>query len=233
MPTWALYDSTWDWKAFLQQSFEMLAIRKMPALVIDLRGNEGGLSIGDTLLAHLVDAELALPAVRRLVRYRKVPDALAPVLDTWDPGFKDWGADAVPFDDRFYTLKRYDDEGGGNRIKPVAPRFSGRVFVLVGAVNSSATFEFAQAVKAARLGTLIGQTTGGNQRGINGGAFFFVRLPRTSIELDLPLIGQFPVSEMPDAGIEPDIAVDVSIDDIASGRDAEMAAVRLLLLGMA
>lgn len=233
MPTWALFNSRWDWKAFLQRSFETLVSQKVPALVIDLRGNEGGLSVGNVLLAHLVDRDLAPPPMRRLVRYRKVPATLAPVLDTWDPSFKDWGTSVLPFDDRFYVLERDGDVDGGHRIAPVAPHYIGRVFVLVGAGNSSATFEFAQQVKVERLGTLVGQATGGNQRGINGGAFFFVRLPRTSIELDLPLIGQFPDGDKPNAGIEPDIVVDVSIDAIASGRDAEMAAVRRLLLEMA
>ena len=45
--------------------------------------------------------------------------------------------------------------------------------VLVNAANSSATFQFAKLVKDNQLGTLVGQPTGGNQRGINGGAFFF------------------------------------------------------------
>jgi hypothetical protein len=74
------------------------------------------------------------------------------------------------------------------------------------------------------LGTLVGQTTGGNRRGINGGAFFFLRLPNSTIELDLPLVGQFPLDPQPDAGIEPDIAVRVTRADVANGRDVELDA---------
>lgn len=69
------------------------------------------------------------------------------------------------------------------------------------------------------LGTLIGSATGGNQRGINGGAFFVVRLPRTGLEADLPLIGQFPPRAAPDAGLEPDLEVETTAQDIAAGRD--------------
>src|SRR5690349_1140584 len=47
---------------------------------------------------------------------------------------------------------------------------------------------------------LDGQTTGGNQRSINGGAFFFLALPTSGIELDLPLIGRFPEKDRPDVG---------------------------------
>jgi C-terminal processing protease CtpA/Prc len=98
--------------------------------------------------------------------------------------------------------------------------------VLVGAVNSSATFQFALAVKQSGLGRLVGQPTGGNRRGINGGAFFFVRLPRTGLEVDLPLVAGFPATPQPDEGVTPDVLVTPNVADIASGRDAELATVR-------
>lgn len=51
MPTWALYNSKWDWEGFLDTVFQQLAERKAANLVIDLRGNEGGLSVGDVISA--------------------------------------------------------------------------------------------------------------------------------------------------------------------------------------
>lgn len=229
MPTWALYNSTWDWKGFLTRSFEALVRRKTGALVIDVRGNEGGLSVGDELLAHLIGQDLEQPSYLRLVRYQKVPSDLLPYLDTWDASFKDWGNQAIPSGDGFFRLTRFDDAKEGTVIHPLAPRFFGRVLVLVGATNSSATFEFAHALQAAKLGTLVGQTTGGNLRGINGGAFFFLRLPNSGIELDLPLIGQFPRTPQPDAGLVPDVPVATRLLDIAQGKDVEMAAARAFL----
>jgi len=226
MPNWALYDSKWDWKAFLEQSFDRVVGRKTRDFVIDLRENEGGLGVGDDLLSHLIASDLPAEPVTRRVRYRKVPDDLVPYLDTWDRSFLDWGASAVEPSAGFFRLTKYDNDVRGSVVRPRAPRFTGRVWVLVGAANSSATFEFAQAVQRNRLGTLVGQPTGGNQRGINGGAFFFLRLPRSGLELDLPLIGQFPDGERPDAGLEPDVLVVPTVSDIAGGRDAEMDAVR-------
>ena len=87
--------------------------------------------------------------------------------------------------------------------------------ILIDASNSSATFQFAQMIKENKLASLVGKTTGGNQRGINGSAFFFVTLPNSRIEVDLPLVGNFvgaerptgvsiPFLEIPDAGINPD-----------------------------
>jgi hypothetical protein len=224
MPNWALYNSRWNWQGFIDESFVQMADRGTRHLIIDLRGNEGGLSVDERLLAHLTDRDLPAQPVQRLVRYRQVPKDIAPYLDTWDRSFFDWSDAAKEHGNGFYRLVRSDDDNGG-AVRPISPRFGGRVWTIIGAVNSSATFEFARALRAHRLGTLVGQTTGGNQRGINGGAFFFLRLPNSGIELDLPLIGQFPAGDPPDAGLEPDIAVQTTIDDIAAGRDAELGAV--------
>ncbi len=148
MPTWALYQSRWDWKEFLRQSFLALQQRRVRDLVIDLRGNEGGLAVGDVLLPQLVRAPLRLEPLERRVRYRRVPDSLLPVLDTWDPSFKDWGAAAAGPVDGFYRLTRSGDGDAGPIVTPVAQPFAGKVWVVVDASNSSATFEFAQVVPA-------------------------------------------------------------------------------------
>jgi peptidase S41-like protein len=96
MPTWALYDSKWDWKAWLNTRLDELAERNPQGLIIDLRGNEGGNDIGNEILPRLITSELKLSSYRRLVRYRKAPSGLESYLDTWDPSFKDWGDAAKP-----------------------------------------------------------------------------------------------------------------------------------------
>lgn len=233
MPGWALYDSKWDWKAFLADAFVQVDARRPAALVIDLRGNEGGIDVGDEILPHLVAAPLTIRNAPPLVRYRKVPDALVPVLDTWDPSFRDWGDKAVAHDARYLRLVRDADDiadaGAGRVVTPRVPRYAGPVFVLVGATNSSATFQFAEQVQRSGIGRLVGQPTGGNQRGINGGAFFFLRLPRSGLEVDLPLISRFVGDAVPDAGLQPDVAVQADARDIAARRDVEMDAVRRVL----
>jgi len=225
MPTWALYNSKWDWAGWLHGQFEEFDRRKVRDLIVDLRGNEGGNDVGNVILSHLVAADLRLPQYPRLVRYRRASAELEPYLDTWDRSFLDWGDQALGPDARgFFRLTRYDDAPGGDVIRPAAPRFTGRVLVLVGAANSSATFQFAQVVQREKLGRLVGQPTGGNQRGINGGAFFFLRLPNSHLEADLPLIGRFAEGEVPDAGLVPDVPVARTVAGIASGRDEELAA---------
>jgi hypothetical protein len=249
MPSWVAYKTSWDWTGFINTTFDSLVERKVANLVIDLRGNEGGSSVGDVILARLIDKPVPRTPGQRFVRYLKVPPELDAVLDTWDPSFKDWSKDALgPMDlaDRstglpadatrgFYRLRNEDGSDpalSDEMITPRGPRFTGRVFVIIGASNSSATFEFASLVKSLKIGTLVGQPTGGNQRGINGGAFFFLRLPRSGFEVDLPIMAQFPkrAGELaPDAGILPDVPVASTLDDLVDGHDAELREVQRLI----
>lgn len=239
MPTWALYDSKWDWKQWLNEKVEDAVDIQAPALILDIRRNEGGNDVGNAILSHLIDTPMTLSPMRRLVRYREVPGALVPYLDTWDESFRNWGTAAVemtepwptaPSEVSYFRLTRYDDDASGDVIRPAGKRFNGRVIVLIDATNSSATFQFAQNIQAHHLGILIGQPTGGSQRGINGGAFFFLRLPHSGVEMDLPLIGTFPPQTTPDAGIAPDILVIHTPSDVATGRDPELAAAHEIVL---
>ena len=224
MDSWGLFNSKWDWNGWLSDRLDSLNGAK--GLIVDIRENEGGLDCGDLILSRLATKDIVIPATKQLARYRKTPEHLNRYLDTWDNSFRDWGDNAVRFDERFYQLNR----GGDGVIPAKAPRIAVPVAVLISAQNSSATFRFASLCKSAGLATLVGEATGGNQRGINGGAFFFARLPESGIEFDVPLIGYFPERNMPDAGIEPDVLVKISAQGIAAGNDPQMdAAVNLLL----
>ena len=226
MPTWSVYNGTWDWRTWLESRLDVIASDGTRALIIDIRGNEGGLDCGEPIVARLLDRDVAPIHLSRRVRARRVPDDLRPHLDTWDKDFYDWGKKATgPRADGFYDLAEHD---GNAKIVPANKRFPGNVIVLTDANNSSATFGFVQTLKANRLAIIVGEPTGGNRRGINGGAFLFLRLPTSGIEIDIPLIGYFPAGPQPDAGIDPDVLAGSNASDIAAGLDRAMhTAVRM------
>lgn len=217
MPGWAMYDVKWDWRARIGALMEAVSAKGAKSLVIDLRDNEGGNDCGYEIIARLIDADLPLFADgERRVRFRSTPKALNPYLDTWDRSFEHLGEGADDLGNGFYRLKADDDL---KAIKPKGPRFRGKVIVLSGPQNSSATFQFIALMRRHGLAKIYGGATGGNQRGINGGSFFFVRLPNTGLEADLPLVGFFPSETKPDAGLVPDVRIDRTVADVASGYD--------------
>jgi hypothetical protein len=219
MDSWGLYNSKWQWEAWLEDKLNSLSTAR--GLIIDLRENEGGLDCGDPILARFIGSELKAAPVTRLLRYQKIPDVLNPYLDTWDDSFRDRGTSVTRHDDRYFK-QTYD--AARDVISPKSPQFEIPMAILTSAENSSATFQFAQRARMAGIATLIGEATGGNRRGINGGSFFFVRLPKSGLEFDLPLIGFYPTDPQPDAGLIPDIEINTTADDIAYGRDRAMQA---------
>lgn len=219
MPGWAMYDSKWDWQAWLDERLTSLSGAK--GLIIDLRDNEGGNDCGDMILARLAGRTLTFPQGHQRIRFRRTPATLDPYLDTWDNSFRTLGESATDLGDGWFSRP---GPASDDSIPAKGPRLTLPVAALVGPTNSSATFQFAQRGQQTGLVHLIGAPTGGNRRGINGGCFFFVRLPDSGIEFDLPLVGYFPDTPQPDAGIMPDQLVRPTIADITAGRDPELAA---------
>jgi len=214
MPSWAMFNSQWNWRAWLDAHLDSLPASR--GLVIDLRDNEGGNDCGDAILARLTRSPIATPGASLLVRFQRTPADLDPFLDTWDTSFRTLGVGATPQPDGFYRLT---GDRADTAIQPQGKPLDVRTAALIGPANSSATFQFAAKARASGLVRLFGETTGGNQRGINGGCFFFVRLPASGIEFDLPLIGYFPPGHPPDAGLAPDVIVKPTATDVTNGYD--------------
>ena len=219
--TFVTWQMKMDWKDFLNQAFEEINRKKIPYLVIDIRGNEGGNDeVGLELAKYLARQEVRMEPSRTLTRYAVLPEKLAPFLSSWDNSFRDLSKATSPIGNGWFLLK----EKVSDKFPRQKNAFQGQVYLLVDAANSSATFYLSKIMKESRLATLIGQTTGGSLQGINGGQTAFLRLPHSGIELDIPLFGTFFDSKL-GGGIEPDITVSPTVQDIITGNDPVWKAV--------
>ncbi len=222
LPTFAFWRSEFDWRGFLQRSFDTLETRGIPHLILDLRQNEGGDSaIGDALLSHLISKPHRVPANRVESAYERAPYELARFLDTWDYGFFDRTGKVRRGEGRNWVLR---DQPTDKTIAPAAKPYRGRVAALTGPRMSSAGYLIARDLRASAAATLIGRPTGGNLRGLNGGELAWITLPHSGVAVDIPLIASFPTSPQPDRGVLPDIAVRTRVEDAIAKTDPDRAA---------
>ncbi len=221
--TFVTYKMDLDWKKFLDDAFATMDEQKIPNLIVDIRGNGGGMDeVYRVLLQHLSRKTVTLPSVETRIQYQAVPEDIRPYVGSWNDAIFDLSLSVEDTGKGYYAPR---NESGQPPIYPPSPdAYQGDVYLLVDAANSSATFTLAKVVQDNGIGTLVGQPTGGNLRGTNGGQMFFLNLPHSKVEVDLPVYGYYPREAQPDRGVIPDVTVDHNIEDVARGRDAVLEA---------
>ncbi|MES2902535.1 MAG: S41 family peptidase [Pseudomonadota bacterium] len=232
LPTFSVYRSKFDWKHFFSDSFAELRRANVEQLVIDIRRNEGGDgAIGTALLSYLVAAPMTHVSDQSVTMVERVPAEMQRHLQTWDVRFFDRSGlvDQIADGPQAGRLSFRPNARKLVEIAPQPMRFTGKAWLLVGPENSSATFMLAKLAKASGAATLIGQVTGGNERGLNGGQLAWVTLPASGVAVDIPLLAATYSATTPDAGVTPDIVVYPSFALRAAGRDQEMEALDKLL----
>jgi C-terminal processing protease CtpA/Prc len=206
---------------YLDSIFNILRSIKASHLIVDIRDNEGGDDdVRNKVISYLI-THPAYHRIRRYYRFLDVPDSLMPYLETWDQSFKrpKPASDYVRTKASLYYKKSTDSI---ESIIPNQNHFAGRVYLLTNATNSSSSFFMADILQENRSAKLVGEATGGTKQGINGGQFFFLYLPSSGIEVDIPLIYQAPIESRKDEGIKPDIPVKTTVSHIANGVDAQL-----------
>jgi hypothetical protein len=201
---------------------------KITNLILDLRTNEGGSTDArNSLLKYILpkDFEAKEYEERPFYSFLEVPKKLIPFLNTWDESFFD------PKSEKDYKKNEfgfYEEQSLGSKsnknfddFKINNNSFKGNTYLMTSPVNSSAAFEFAWVFKKYKAGKIIGEKTGGTKQGLNGGRFFFLRLPYSRIEIDLPFIYQAHIGQL-DEGISPDYSVTASQKGIYEGKDTQL-----------
>ena len=231
LPTFSFYNSDFDWAGFIDSAFAELETARTPHLVIDIRANEGGDgAIGGKILEHLIAKPLQFTSDQSTSAYERAPYIVAKYMDTWDYSFFDrtGKVEKISSGTAAGKYRFLPNAKGLQTSNPVAKPYQGKTYLLIGAENSSATFQFARLAKQSGSATLVGQATGGNLRGLNGGQLAWVVLPNSGVAVDVPLLAATYTAQTPDASVIPDIQVKPSFEASAAGRDMEMEAVKRL-----
>lgn len=218
--------ATWNWKDFnhkqwLKDAFGQIEEKGVQHLIVDIRGNGGGLDDPrDELLSYLIKEKISWTDNRRvLVKTTKLDASLQPYISTWEKKL----LSGIP--QSYYT--QYDDEyfqlaekTQGKDVKPNKNAFKGTVWLFGNGSNTSATATIFQLAKKYEFAKVVGGNAGGNLQGINGGSYAFFTMPYSQVEVDIPLKYFQPTTPQPDQGVQPDVYVNYKQGDLATDTDA-------------
>lgn len=221
--SFAVQGKDFDWEAFLENVFVQLNAANAGHLIIDIRDNEGGQGeVAEYILERVLQKPLAIPAMQASVRYLTIPDRFKEYISTWSKipyNFK--GKYEYEENGRYFLKDKFSVKA--QTYQPRKDGFKGKVYLITSPQNSSATHLMASYASLIDGMTLVGSETGGNVQGLNANFIFFLRLPNSRIEIDIPVIRmQVPLEQFKnrDGGIIPDIPLSNGPADFINDGDA-------------
>ena|GEM_PF-1207032 len=213
-------------------------------LVIDLRRNPGGDGRwGFFVLDYLTDspyktqerfAYKVSEPYKKIVRWmvhlfyyeKKIPRVLwwIPFYKFMEYYFKDEAVNILSGKmGTFVEAKNVLRDPGNKKTK-----FKGNVYLLTSHYTNSAAVVFAAIFKYHKMGTIIGQETGGREAFCSDP--ILVELPNSKLRAKIPVAIYVLPGNNPHRGVLPDINVEYSVEDYINKRDKELEKVKELIL---
>ncbi|QIP12086.1 peptidase S41 [Spirosoma aureum] len=219
-------------RTFMDESLAKIEKKKARHLIIDLRSNPGGWDIqGVELFTYLMKSD---SAVRYYAQQHTVTDRseFLKFSDLSADDLKNVKNELIPEKDGTFTVKEDDNSRELKLQYPKPNRFKGQVYMLMNGRSGSTTSEFLAVAHANRIGTFVGEESGGAYEGGNGGSFVHLELPHSRIYVGTPLVYYNNAVGKPTQtgrGTMPDYDVPISIDTILNHTDNQLEFIKKLI----
>ena len=155
-------------RKFMDESLKKISQNKSKHLIIDVRSNTGGWDTqGVELLTYLIQSDSAFQYYRRLYAISDSSEFLK-FSDLSPEDLKNVKKELKKEADGTFTMR--EEANPDLKLQyPKPNRFRGKIYVLMNGRSASTASEFLAVAKSNRIGTFIGEESGGAYDGGDGG----------------------------------------------------------------
>jgi C-terminal processing protease CtpA/Prc len=204
--------------ASLAAAFSAVREKGSKTVVLDLRGNGGGVDLyGALLVSHFV------PEPFRYFKHIKVA-TIRPSFATWKAStYESLKTGTSPASDGGFVVLPALHRGVEEQ-KPAATPFLGRVFVLIDGGTFSTAADVCAQLRSLTKATFIGEETAGAAEGNTSGLNALIVLPNSGLKLKIQMYGYWNAvtGGKPGRGTLPDRDVVRTVGDVLAGKDSAL-----------